>query len=108
VGPQMQNHPALIRTLHHSVLRRLFETSRHQGKKPHQSFLDLFPKTACPSQTAPPSLRNPAPGHRAGERAKLLPSQGHNGCPPPISGPLFSAGDPPTLEASFRTLRWMR
>lgn len=36
----------------HSVLRSLFETSRRQGKKPHQFFLDLLTKSTVQAQAA--------------------------------------------------------
>jgi hypothetical protein len=45
-------HPALIRTLRHSLLRSLFETARRQGRKPHPFFLDLFRNTTAQAQAA--------------------------------------------------------
>jgi hypothetical protein len=36
----------------HSALRSLFETAKRQGRRPHQSFLDLFTKTTAQAQSA--------------------------------------------------------
>jgi hypothetical protein len=73
VGPQRPKHPPLIRTLHPSVLRSLFETARRQGKKPHQFFLDLFRKTtarAQPNLAGGPWAGAPSEfGHRRAEGA---------------------------------------
>jgi len=51
----------------HSVLRSLFETSRRQGKKPHQFFLQLLTKTTVQAQAALYRRNLPAspkPAHR--------------------------------------------
>ena len=51
----------------HSVLRSLFETSRRQGRKPHQFFLDLLTKTTVQAQAAlyRKSLSRPKPDRRS-------------------------------------------
>jgi hypothetical protein len=56
----------------HSVLRSLFDTSRRQGRKPHEFFLDLFTKTTAQAQAA--LYRGNPPTHakaaRRGEQKK--------------------------------------